>query len=1002
MPHVSPVSSHSFAFAYFYYPFEFLTTMPSHRQVSNRQLTRDQTRKRKIANNRYGNSSTLNNETYNTAISTSPAPSTSQSSGTSDVHTQASPQSAKYRTSQIETGNLFENEVDIEDTDLNLQATPVLCDGDITTPPRYPPKRQKLNEYTTTIAGPTRPSFNSNFQLPNDILKNLTPVSNTTVSRDNSIPTLRKQEILQNIQIKLLEKSSRISRKLLALQKKRQLNQELRLKKLNDELQQANIRRNQYLNMVRQRAAKFYRDVGDTDTRGARIIIQKSQRTNVMSMSATPNRNNRHVPKYLDINLFVPLQKLAQKFLFHKYVNMVANSQFLEKFQAFSFSKVLKFSNSDNDLKIGIHFILKYLQVPHLLGSEYKSFFYCFIMIADFNSCMNHDGNDVGDRQSVNYNHPGFNVNTDTKDEKEMFFHNCIWLIVFKFGQYLVDEFNTIIQKKSLTDKFLKYWHEYNFIFKIFKWNHYNSLKSLLISSINIVDKQIKALSHLENDILVEDLNKQRSKLKDELLLLNNYQLDDLKNFNSSNEVAAFYNSMNDFVNEIYSQTQFPSPSSHPTLRRSSSSSYLQNKSSYVCFNNYRFFIPNIIPLLDWRSYWMKRFLQIEIEQNKRQHKFPVKLKSGLLYNSNDLPQGSNGGKIEVSEVFQTDYSSITVKQIYNNLVNYYLEYTNSYYEIKERDIFILVDCDSFYLESMVHLARTYIVNDGNNGSLNDNNILLDLITRCSIDLGTEFYEDSLIELNKFVLQLYFKKCRFLDTEFERFRVFENLYILLNHCQNFPHLKFNIYTFNSSLIFPEFYKHVILKNHTLQLSQSKSIISSSLKTSIEKILISNHSLPSCNFFSTIFINEIISGCISNHELSHIYRDTFQELHSKLDHLINVNCFGIMFEFYHGERFLEIDKVHERLENHHELIMNSNFETYFNKNIDRIKRVMNEKVKLLLSNKDFDNPKITQLFKYYQSEVIHLIESIINYVTYIYKLYSPILNWIYYELGREED
>ena len=67
-------------------------------------------------------------------------------------------------------------------------------------------------------------------------------------------------------------------------------------------------------------------------------------------------------------------------------------------------------------------------------------------MIADF-ICMNHDGNNLGNSLSINYNHPGFNVNTDTKDEKEMFFHNCIWLIVFKFGQYLVDEFKTIIQK---------------------------------------------------------------------------------------------------------------------------------------------------------------------------------------------------------------------------------------------------------------------------------------------------------------------------------------------------------------------------------------------------------------------------------------------------------------------------------------------------------------------------------------------------------------------------
>ena len=41
--------------------------------------------------------------------------------------------------------------------------------------------------------------------------------------------------------------------------------------------------------------------------------------------------------------------------------------------------------------------------------------------------------------------------------------------------------------------------------------------------------------------------------------------------------------------------------------------------------------------------------------------------------------------------------------------------------------------------------------------------------------------------------------------------------------------------------------------------------------------------------------------------------------------------------------------------------------------------------------DFDNSKITQLFKYYQAEVIQLIDSIISYVTYIYKLYNPILN-----------
>ena len=154
---------------------------------------------------------------------------------------------------------------------------------------------------------------------------------------------------------------------------------------------------------------------------------------------------------------------------------------------------------------------------------------------------------------------------------------------------------------------------------------------------------------------------------------------------------------MNNFVNEIYSQTQSPSSLSQQSLRRSSSSAYFQNKSNFICFNNHRFYIPNIIPILDWRSYWMKRFFQIETEQSKRHHKFPVKLKSGLLYNSNDTSHGNNSSNISI-KFFKLTINQNTIKQIYKNLVNYYLDYTNLYYEI-EKEIIVLVDCDDFYLK---------------------------------------------------------------------------------------------------------------------------------------------------------------------------------------------------------------------------------------------------------------------------------------------------------------
>ena len=58
------------------------------------------------------------------------------------------------------------------------------------------------------------------------------------------------------------------------------------------------------------------------------------------------------MPKSFDINLFVPLQSWYKDFYF-KYVKLIANSQFLDNFQIYSFNRVLKFSNSDNDLKLG-------------------------------------------------------------------------------------------------------------------------------------------------------------------------------------------------------------------------------------------------------------------------------------------------------------------------------------------------------------------------------------------------------------------------------------------------------------------------------------------------------------------------------------------------------------------------------------------------------------------------------------------------------------------------
>ena len=60
-----------------------------------------------------------------------------------------------------------------------------------------------MSPYKTTKVKPIRrvrsnAGFNSNFQLPNDILKNLTPVMKST-PRDKLAPNQRKQELLQKL-----------------------------------------------------------------------------------------------------------------------------------------------------------------------------------------------------------------------------------------------------------------------------------------------------------------------------------------------------------------------------------------------------------------------------------------------------------------------------------------------------------------------------------------------------------------------------------------------------------------------------------------------------------------------------------------------------------------------------------------------------------------------------------------------------------------------------------
>ncbi|EMG49550.1 hypothetical protein G210_5651, partial [Candida maltosa Xu316] len=220
------------------------------------------------------------------------------------------------------------------------------------------------------------------------------------------------------------------------------------------------------------------------------------------------------------------------------------------------------------------------------------------------------------------------------------------------------------------------------------------------------------------------------------------------------------------------------------------------------------------------------------------------------------------------------------------------------------------------------------------------------------------------MELHNYVCNLFIEKCLY-KTSYD-YRMFENLYVLLNECTNFSKLKFNVFTINPMLVFPEFYQNVVIPHTELNMDGYRSVISASCMGSF----IDGDLAVECHeFFYRLFVDEIVTGDIPKHEINGLFRDKFRVFHDKLESLVDINVRGLMRECYQGD----------------------SFEEYYENNKNRIKEVMVVKMKGLMNGK-YD--QIGRVFRYRCIEVTELVSEIKNYVNFICRLYGPILNWIY--------
>lgn len=801
-------------------------------------------------------------------------------------------------------------------------------------PPRTP-SPQTLPSQST----PNRDGTFTNFQLPNDILKNLTPIIKSP-PKDKTKQHIRKQAYMRNVQLKVSARNNRVEKQSKDWKRQQQEFIQYQSAKLTELLQRAKIRRDEYLQMVREKAVRFVK----TEEGGLSGGEKQSALSPQFSQTSSSESQVWLVEQDLNVReRLVYFQRLSKRRLFKKHTMFLQSSTFLNRYDSMPFNKVLTCFNTDSSIKMSISYVLNYLGIT-TNTFELKMFLYCFIMIADFNDCM------------INGPHPGFNYNLEikTKDqEKATTAQNCIWVILYKLTTCLLEEFKQVVHiAPKILPRFWKYWNDYKFIFKIFKWNHFVGINRLLNNSISIVEEQITRIS---DD---QDLYHQRIKLNMELSLLNKYNLLALKQFNESQQVTQLISLVSDTIEELFTSFGANSPS------------FIQNQSNFICFDLLKFHIPDFISFEKWRLYWMNLYFR-EFDLDRM---YPSVLKTGYL--GEVRPKTSNVDYIDLVDSLM-DLELFSLNQTYEILYDYYLEFSGVY------SLPGIVD-GADGLQRVQNLIKHY-----------DKKNKLIQFTKPNLD------DEEILQLKYSVVIMWLQKCQF--NMFQDFINFENLYTIVN-LKNFKNLRYSIYTQNPNLLFPEFYK-LVMKFHSLDVeTQLRSIIYASFKNNLNRLF---RIKPSFNqeafqLFNQVFNHMIVNGEFEN-ELSVTFKDNFRQYHTKLQALVKTNSISMMYHSYTGIH-LPTKCLQEAVGNLH-LFPNKQFVAYYENHGDKICSLLFDKWQNILRKVADGHINLSNIGSHLQliftecTQDMELLSlEICKFNRFVYKMYMPILNWVYGDLG----
>ncbi|KAG2736627.1 hypothetical protein G9P44_000717 [Scheffersomyces stipitis] len=900
-------------------------------------------------------------------------------------------------------------------------------------PPRTPPPPSTTGSRTLSDSEASPPSSSSSptspFQLPSYILRNLTPVKKSKCKKDYAEHRRRRANHISKKKEMLKHRSLSVIKKVHDVREQRRQALQQQIGKLELDLKRATSRRHHYLQTVKERA-------GNSSTLGFRMLKLPSslseENENEQEQKEKHNDDSsRIVDSYrnvqYDMSIVTSIQRLVKTALYKRYLNVLKESGFLDCFTPFETSisyaeGVRQLNKPESRLVRAFVYVLQYLQVPDPLGTTqpYSGFLYAFILLSDYTDCI-----------SGQADHPGFNSNlSDSFHDNSL--NNFLWLLIFKHANEMIENFKTVVAHGTLTTEFLESWKNYSFLFSIFKYNHFFNLISILDKSIEVTNKMMA---------ITDDgsVSRKKADLEKEHKFLERFRNSTSKKLYCSEEVADFLGMVENELNSIlYSPLN---QGYHKVLRGNRVFSY----------HNFWFYFPRVYGLenSDWRQYW---FLTFKSQKSTRQ--IPEMIRSGhasLKLTSKKTKLISIQDVLQVlgKESYDSQYELMTnsfllgmrMKNVYAELYKFYRAYSK-------------VKMDSYHPNNIGLVIDSIFIQDGRALLVHyfklvmnmlkepcQNSELVILSSNC-LDLLEREEEDSMAELVEVVKEfeisvanLWINQC--IPKDFVQFQKFENAYIL-THAENFSRVRSVIYTNSPNLFFPNFYKFLKLYKGYNQLKFQNHLRILHACFEDPKLLDYEYDAGACKYFVTVFTDLIVNNrdgqFFELDELNSLFIKNIKELNGRVRSMLvataclvllisystNMRSCGnfVSFKAHPKEMFNSIllhstspaaaishveTELRGWISEGTDLVNFISFREFYLKSNCSIEDLLLQKFNKLVNSSAEENLNILQgNFKYCQDTATTLWKDIGDMTIYIYRLYGPLLNWIYGDLGRPMD